>query len=599
MRIAIAQVRCAAGDLDAARKCIEEQVKRAAEAGAELVFFPATTLGPLELPAQPDREGYLADLWRMLGELMADGLACPAVVPVSLPFGDDSVPEAILVASDGLWPVRLASVVGAMAQKEQGEASAQDQMPMVRVGDLTLGFAFSYEELDEYVAYEYAVDAVVFVSPYGFATDDAASALGASLSDSRYVGDADAMGAWLIGVGGVGAAGLEVFCGSSFVIAPWGEAAGLAPAFEEALLVVDVDPGAEGPLMDAAAVPVFDPAVICWEAVVEGTRAVVSALGAQGAVAVVDGTPSSMLACVAATDALGPTRVRALVLPCGDEGADSDSRALVRNLRLESEELSDVAALAGLDVELARDMAWARARASARKAGAVVVSGADKTSFALGRAAERDLGCVLPFGELYRTDVVTLSRLRNTVSPVIPAAARRRWPVEEVDGITPSGSPESRIELVDYVISSYVEWERPLSDIARDCGNALLAQSVVGLVRGASSGLVARLLAPQLCSKTLDEARCGFGARWRDRVRAKGERREGDGPMADLEGALSKVKDYLGVGEGGRFSEGALDFLEQLGQPGRPGPGGGPAGKGGAFGGGDRGFPWDLPFSDN
>lgn len=596
MRIAIAQVRSAMGDLEAARGRIAERCARAAESGAELVVFPATALAPLEPIAQPDCEGYLADLGHMLAELVRGGLACPAVVPVSMPFGDEPVMEAVLVSADGVLPLRLGSAVRAMAESGKAPESPQGGMPMLDAGGLSIGFAFSYEELDEYVSYEYALDAVVFVSTHGFATDDAASALGASLSDGRFAGDADTMGAWLIGVGGVGAAGLEVYSGSSFVIAPWGEVAGLAPSFEESLLVVDVDRSAEGPLADAEDKPVFDPAVIAWEAVVEGMRGILAGLGSSDAVVVLDGTPSAMLACTAATDALGPTRVHPLVLCRGDDAADADSRTLARNLRLEPVELAGVLEEAGGDAGLAGDLAWARASAYAREKGAVVVSGADKTSFALGRANSRDFGCVLPFGDLYRTDVVALCRLRNTVSPVIPPAARRRWPVEEVEGLPALGSAESRIELVDYAISSHVEWERPLSDIAADCGNRALAESVVGLVRRASSGLVARLLAPQLSSKTLDEARGSYGTLWRDRLRAKGERMDEEALSRDLAEAASMLKESLGEGAGGGSAEtdGALDLLGILGR------GLGDDGRGGDFADeGGRGFFWDSPFSDN
>lgn len=594
MKIAIAQVRSAAGDLTAAREMIRRQAGRAADAGAGLVVFPATALAPLDPLPQPDREGYLADLGQMLSALIGEGMACPAVLPVSMPLEDDPVMEAVFISDGGVLPLRLGGAIRAMAEGQDCPSTPQGSMPMLQLGGLSLGFAFSYEELDEYVAYEYALDAVVFISTYGFATDDAASALGASLSDSRFVRDADAMGAWLLGVGGVGACGLEVFSGSSFAVAPWGEIAGLAPSFEESLLVVDVDAGAEGPLSGAVDAPVFDSAVTAWEAVVEGTRGIIHGLGASDAVVVVDGGPSSMLACVAATDALGPTHVHPLVLLSGDAAADADLRALARNLRLEPRELSAALADAGDDSELARDLAWARARAYARELGAAVVAGTDKTSFALGRASGRDLSCVLPFGDLYRTDVVTLSRLRNTVSPVIPLAARGRWQVEDVEGLPSSGSAESRIELLDYVISSYVEWERPLSDIAADCGNPVLAQSVVGLVRAASSGLVARLLAPQLSSKTLDEARGCPGIGWGDHVRDKGERMDEESLMHEISQAVSMLHESLGEDDSSPSPEDAVDLLGLLG-----GQGDGGEGREGDSGGKGGGLFWDSPFSDN
>lgn len=595
MKIAIAQVPSANGDLGRAAERIKAYCSRAAEGGAGLCVFPANVIAPAVPVAMPDREGLLVDMAQLCSGLAGE-LACPAIVPVSLPGSDDPVLEAVQVGPDGVVPLRLLGALSQAPTDDPGDEACGLSLPQVEVGDLTLGIAFTYEELEEYVDYDYHVDAVLFLSTYGFATDDAASALGASILESRFRADADAMGAWIVGVGPVGRSDLEVFCGASFAVAPWGELACQAPSFEEAIVFADVRKGEEGPLKEAVTPQVFDPSIMAWEAVAEGTRGIIASLGKTSARLVVDGGMPSMLACAVATDALGPVNVRPTVLLWGD-GRDELSRALVRNLRLEACELAASGLFGDGDEELARDVALARVRAEARRDGSVVVGSSDKTSLALGSAPARDLGCVLPFGDLYRSDVLALARLRNTVSPVIPAAARSSWPLEGVATLAGRGSADRRLEQVDFVISSFVEWELPLSDIASDCENEELARAVVALVRSSLSSLPGRLLAPTLSSKTLDEARGPFGFSWKDRVRAKGERIDRDAMAAEIAQALGDSGENDSQDNS---PQEALDLLGMLGgsdELGEAPSSGGRHDHGGHSG--PQGFFWGGPFSEN
>ena len=595
MKIAIAQVPSANGDLGRAAERIKAYCSRAAEGGAGLCVFPANVIAPAVPVAMPDREGLLVDMAQLCSGLAGE-LACPAIVPVSLPGSDDPVLEAVQVGPDGVVPLRLLGALSQAPTDDPGGEACGLSLPQVEVGDLTLGIAFTYEELEEYVDYDYHVDAVLFFSTYGFATDDAASALGASILESRFRADADAMGAWIVGVGPVGRSDLEVFCGASFAVAPWGELACQAPSFEEAIVFADVRKGEEGPLKEAVTPQVFDPSIMAWEAVAEGTRGIIASLGKTSARLVVDGGMPSMLACAVATDALCPVNVRPTVLLWGD-GRDELSRALVRNLRLEACELAASGLFGDGDEELARDVAWARVRAEARRDGSVVVGSSDKTSLALGSAPARDLGCVLPFGDLYRSDVLALARLRNTVSPVIPAAARSSWPLEGVASLAGRGSADRRLEQVDFVISSFVEWELPLSDIASDCENEELARAVVALVRSSLSSLPGRLLAPTLSSKTLDEARGPFGFSWKDRVRAKGERIDRNAMATEIAQALGDSGENDSQDNS---PQEALDLLGMLGgsdELGEAPSSGGRHDHGGHSG--PQGFFWGGPFSEN
>lgn len=614
MRIAVAQARSCAGDFSLAKKRVAEEASRAAASGAGLVVFPAYFLAPPEAVCESDREGFLVDALTFFGELCGS-LPVPVLIPFPLGSGEGASVEAVYLDGESAEPLRLLAQLRQLAQRAaaQGEDDGPDGLvlPQLEVGGLTLGVAFTYEDLDEYVGYDYHVDAVLFISTYGFAVDDSSSALGASLSESRFADDADAMNAWVVGVGGVGCCDLEVQTGSSFALAPWGELAAEAPVLEEALMLADIDRGFEGPLKEPLRMQVFDPALLAWESVAEGLRGIAEGLGKQAAAVVVDGSLASMLACAACVDALGPMNVRALVLLWGD-ARDASSRQLARNLRLEARELAagDICGPSS-DAEegLARDVAWARAEAWARETGAFVASGADKTSLALGSAPAREVCCVLPFGDLYRSDVLALCRLRNTVSPVVPLAARRAFSADDLPGEAAGPwTAEKRIELVDSVLTGFIEWGLPVSDLASECGDEELARSVVDAARRSASRFRGRLVAPVLTSKTIEEARGSFGMRWADHVRPAFERLD----LSDVLGSLAPEgagDDEVSEAEAGEGAREALDLLGMLSsQDGGPGalesllghkrPDG--PGEKGRGRGDDGGFFWGAgPFSEN
>ena len=104
-----------------------------------------------------------------------------------------------------------------------------------------------------------------------------------------FLADAEATGAWIVGAGAVGSYDSQVFCGSSFVLAPWGELAAQAPSLEESLLVCDVDPSAEGPLAEPLTPEVYDGTLLAWGALARGLSDACERVGLDGACVLVDG----------------------------------------------------------------------------------------------------------------------------------------------------------------------------------------------------------------------------------------------------------------------------------------------------------------------
>ena len=629
MRIAIAQMSTRAGDFGATVPRMGEYARRAAEQGADLLVFPAMVLSGAEPVPYQDREGFLLDLASALLEFSED-LPLTCLVPVLSDFDGVPLAEALLVSSDEVRPVRLSTYLASVsagaasaaapgAAKGPALAPGSAPLPELELAGAKLGVAFSYEDLDDYDDYDYDVDAIVFLSPYGFATDDASSALGTALSEGRFVADAEASGAWIVGVGSLGCYADQVFCGSSFVVAPWGELAAQAASFEEALLVCDVDPAGEGPLANPLTPEVYDAPMTTWGALTLGLSEAVARAGKTDVCSVVDGSLNSMLLLALATDALGPTRVRALVLERGERALDDASVLVTERLRLPEANVERFDGRGVDDAELARDLAEAQLAALARATGAVPLSSEDKTGLALEPARAVSAARLMPLADLYRSDVVALAHLRNTISPVIPSAARAKLDVPGTGQLADAmPSAELRLEFVDLVLSCYLEWEQPLSDIVAERGHAEAVGAVLGALRDneALRRPVAGLLA--VTSKTLSEGRAPAGLAWKDRVREKDERL-GDETRAAIARIQAELLD--GSAPGGASEESPtepetgssaplrerdvrdlLGYLRDFSQGGGFSPAAGQAG--GRHGQGSQpasGAPglWEGPFSEN
>lgn len=554
MRIAVAQMSTRAGDFSDMLPRMGAYARRAADEGADLLVFGAMTLCGASLVPRQDREGFLLDLAAALLEFSHD-LPCACLLPVLSDVDGAPMSEALLVTPEEVRPVRLASY---LRQAATDTDPASSTLAELEYAGARLGIAFSYEDLDDFVDFDYDVDVIVFLSPYGFAADDPSSALGTAVSEGRYLADAQKSGAWIVGVGSLGCYDAQVFCGSSFVLAPWGELAAQSPSFEEDLLVCDIDPAFEGPLAHPLVPEVYDAPLTTWGALVMGLSERVNQAGRGDVCAVVDGSLGSMLVLALATDALGPTHVHAVVMQTGEREADASAAELVRNLRLAEKNVVRVDVRGADDAASARDLAEMRLAALARATGAVALGSADKTGLALEDDVALTAARLMPLSDLYRSDTVTLAHLRNTISPVIPSSAGVRFDIPGARLLEQEmPSAEVRLEFVDLVLSSYLEWEQSLSDIAAERGHAEAVADVVGALRDGERLRRATCSGIVITSKTLAEGRAPAGVAWRDRVRADNERM-GEETMAAIARARQEVAAAT-AGEGAAAREDEAD----------------------------------------
>ncbi len=529
MKIAVAQINTPIADLEGTCERIVAFAGSAVEQGAELVVFPmAALMGPLPVD-YPNREGMQLDLASALDRL-ARSLPCPCLVPMVGQMEGEAYHEVMLVRDGKAMPLRM----GAYARMGGAGASGTDlvrSVPAFELDGHTFALAQTYDDLDDLVDTSYVADVVVFISDYAYALDDAGSALGAALKENRFKADALALDAWLVAAGSVGGYGLQVYGGASFVLSPEGELAASAPSFEESLLVAEVQFGEAAHAstgMGWLEPELYNRSLHLWQTLVVGLHDYFEKQGRSNATLVLNGGLASCLLAALATDALGPTRVYALLDTSVDEESQRVATKIGRALRLQIE-TCPIDLSASEDAALQEDLVRACLAHLARHTESVPLDYADKTFLALeatssvARTAE-----LLPFGDIYRTDLMELAHMRNTISPIIPAEAFSNFEVPKIPGLgKETESKEQQLRFVDVVLATYIEWERSLSDIVARQKDELACEAVLRRFQATEAARDVSPLCIAASSRPLFTVRAPLGIVWHDRLRSEEERRAG------------------------------------------------------------------------
>lgn len=544
MKIGIAQMNTRAGDFSHTAERMVEYSRQAFKQGVDLLVFPMAVLtGPTPV-SESDAEGFAMDLSSTL-EALSVRLLCPCLVPVVTSVDEEAMCEVMLIQNDEAVPLRFSSYMA--SQMSQGGGlnlpggavvpgtseiavdGPSPDLPRIELDGTKIGIAVTYDDLDDFVDYQIDVDVLVYIAGYGYSFDDPTSALGAALGENRFADDARSLDAWIVGVGSLGGYGPAVYTGSSFAMAPWGELAASAPGFEEALVTADVDVTSEGPLANPLVPEVYNRAQYLWEALRLGLHDYLYKLNKSDAVVVVDGCLNSSVLAALACDALGPLNVHAYI-PQGLEGARrSDALELVHRLRIDEHDAEGVPLIgshtAMEDPAFLRDVAGVSAASLAREVSGIVLGSQDKTFLAL-EAQPTDVvaSAFMPLGDVYRSELLELARLRNTISPVIPEGSERAYEVPEVGEATSGISAEARLSRIDATLATYIEWSNGLTDTAARQGSSELAEAIVARLHECESARVGRSLVLMVSTRTLFDVRSPLGLAWHDHVRSSDER---------------------------------------------------------------------------
>ncbi len=558
MRIAVAQINTQPGDFGGTSRRVVDLSHRALAEGAQLLVLPFLTFTGTRFPGYANEEGFGIDLAEALSSLAQD-VACPCVVPISSAVGSDVMTDAILLRDGVQTQLRVG---GGLAGKGNSTSLDDPAGLFFELDGIRFAVAFDYDDLDLYIATDVDVDAVLFIPRSGFAVDDSASALGAALAENRFHDDAWTLDAWMIGVGSIGCSELSVFTGSSFALSPKGELKADAPSFEEALMFVNMEEDA-GDILDPE---LYDRSFYLWETLTLGLRDFLAKLNVLHVVLELDGSLGSSVLAALASDALGPKSVHGLV----SLGIDEDRRRVVeqlaQSLRLDVEMDRRDDVLIPSDRCAVWDLNQTRLAAAAREHDACVLSSMDKTFWAMEVKTGRcEAALLAPLGDVYRSDVLRMARVRNTVSPVILAQSLQWYDVPFIDGLSEiEPTKEACLERIDVTLATHIEWGRSISDVVSRQSYPELSARILSSFEERRS---ARLMAPPcivVSSCTLREVEIPFGITWSDRVRTDEERGTASAPLASVRGAIAVMHDEGGTHEVDMSSSDVSALLEQL-----------------------------------
>jgi NAD+ synthase (glutamine-hydrolysing) len=291
-----------------------------------------------------------------------------------------------------------------------------------------------------------------------------------------------------------------VFDGASFVLAADGSLVASAPYFKEAVLIIEFVDGVPKPGAIAAEPP--DEA-LAYDALVLGVRDYVGKNGFPGALIGLSGGVDSALTLVVAVDALGPDKVRAVMMPSQFTSPMSieDAELLARNLGVRHDVLPIKPAFDAFLATLAgefRGLAWdtteenlqARIRgtllmALSNKYGAIVLTTGNKSETAVGYSTlYGDLaGGFAVIKDILKTLVYRLCRHRNAGGQIIPERILTRAPSAELKPGQTDQDSLPAYDILDDIITRYMQEGESIADIVGAGFDETVVRQVVRMIR--------------------------------------------------------------------------------------------------------------------
>jgi NAD+ synthase len=286
-----------------------------------------------------------------------------------------------------------------------------------------------------------------------------------------------------------------VFDGASFVLNRDRTLAVQLPAWEEALVVVEMRRRADGWACERGPqAPLEETEAAAYHACVLGLRDYVDKNGFPGVVLGLSGGIDSALCAALAADALGPERVHCVMLPyrytSNESLADAAACAEALGVRYDIVPIAEpvegfakalAKVFAGTPPGITEENIQSRVRgttlmAISNKFGAMVLTTGNKSEMSVGYATlYGDMnGGFNPVKDLYKMEVYRLSRWRNANVPkggkgpagvVIPENILTKAPTAELRENQTDQDSLPPYEVLDDVLACLVEQEMPLADI--------------------------------------------------------------------------------------------------------------------------------------
>jgi NAD+ synthase (glutamine-hydrolysing) len=526
VKAALAQINATVGDLAGNARLLAEAARAAHRQGALLVVAPELALAgypPEDLLLRPAFMQACAETLATLAADLADCEGLHLVVGHPHQFGGRgdvrSKSHAVQRRFNAASVLSGGRVLGTYCKRELPNYQVFDERryfasgrdaglpPLVfEVGGLRVGLlicedAWFDEPAQAAVAAGAELLCVLNASP--FHLDKAGE------REARMAERARAVGRPLLYAHLVGGQDEVVFDGASFALDAAGQATARAPAFEPALLMLDI--GADRvPRGAVAAVPEVD--AQAWAALVTGVRDYLGKNGFPGAIIGLSGGIDSALVLAIAVDALGADRVRTVMMPSPYTADISwiDAREMAARLGVRYDEIAIApmfdafrAALApqfeGRAEDTTEENLQARIRgtllmALSNKLGAIVLTTGNKSEMATGYctlygdmaggfAVIKDVAKTLVYRLAEWKNRQPVRRADGSVGPVIPERIITRPPSAELRPDQTDQDSLPPYEVLDAILARYMEEDQGIEEIVAAGFERAVVERVARLIR--------------------------------------------------------------------------------------------------------------------
>jgi NAD+ synthase (glutamine-hydrolysing) len=536
MRLALAQINPVVGDLDGNKRLILDRLVEARGEGADLVLFPelaVTGYPPEDLLLRP---GFVQAAAQTLAEIAANVRGTVAFV--GFPHFDSDLYNACAVCADGevraVYRKRFLPNYGVF--DEDRYFAPGRELVLVELGATTVGLTICE---DMWQPGPPATDLALAGAELLVNISASPFHLGKEIEREQMLvtraRDNSCMVAFCNAVGGQDEL---IFDGHSCVLDDEGEVIARAPGFEEALLVVDVEPQAvigrrlrdvrrralarERETTPSAAViqvgdarahddrrhgtiAEFEPELEQMRLALElGLRDYIAKNGFADVVLGVSGGIDSAVTAALCGEALGPERVHCVSMPSrySSEGTRTDARRIAESLGCEFREIpiepmfeaysTGLAEhFAGRESDLTEENLQARIRgtllmALSNKFGWLVIATGNKSELSVGYSTlYGDLaGGFALIKDVFKTDVYRLAQHLNERADreLIPESIIERAPSAELraDQLDEDSLPP--YPVLDRVLEAYVELDRSREELSSDGFDPEVVERAVALI---------------------------------------------------------------------------------------------------------------------
>lgn len=496
LKIALAQANPTVGDIDGNIAKLRELRARAATLGADLIVFPE-----LFITGYPPEDLVLKPAFTVAARAAVEALARdlgpgpgPAVLTGTVwPEEGRVYNAAVLIDNGAVEAVRFKVDLPNYGVFDEKRVFAAGALPgPVSCRGVRIGVPICEDvwgtEVVECLA---ETGAEIIISPNGSPFDWTKPDVRMNIAVARVIES----GLPLVYLNQIGGQDELVFDGASFVLNADRSLAVQMPAWEEGLALTEwtrTDDGWVCATGERAVLEQGDAAA--YQACVLGVRDYVDKNGFPGVILGLSGGIDSALVAAVAVDALGPARVRAVMMPYRytSDASIRDAADCAKALGVTYQTLPIEDAVAGLtkalepalkgtNADTTEENLQARARgiilmALSNKFGGMVLTTGNKSEMSVGYATlYGDMnGGYNPVKDLYKMEVYRLARWRNAHVPkggkgpageVIPQSIITKVPTAELRPNQTDQDSLPAYAVLDDILSCLVEKEMPLADI--------------------------------------------------------------------------------------------------------------------------------------